>query len=67
MKMVNDQLPGILVAVPEFRKLDTMAVLLENRGADVLRVPLVAIHVPTILRRCWPGSGLSANNRLTCS
>ena len=44
MKMVNDQLPGILVAVPEFRKLDTMAALLKNRGADVLRVPLVAIH-----------------------
>ena len=44
MKMVNDQLPGILVAVLESRQLDTMAVLLENRGADVLRVPLVAIH-----------------------
>lgn len=44
MKTVNNQLAGTLVAVPESRQLDTMAELLERRGAQVLRVPLVAIH-----------------------
>jgi uroporphyrinogen-III synthase len=34
---------GRLIAVPETRQLDVLAELLERRGADVLRCPLVAI------------------------
>jgi len=33
-----------LIAVPEARELDVFAALLERRGAQVLRAPLVAIH-----------------------
>ena len=38
------RLHGKTIAVPESRQLDIMARLLENRGARVLRVPMVAIH-----------------------
>lgn len=44
MTKVGDKLKGVRVAVPESRQLDVMAQLLENRGAIVLRAPLVAIH-----------------------
>jgi len=37
-------LSGKVVAVPESRQLDILAQLLEKRGAQVMRVPLVAIH-----------------------
>lgn len=37
-------LPKWTIAVPESRQLDIMARLLENRGAQVMRVPMVAIH-----------------------
>jgi uroporphyrinogen-III synthase len=36
-------LQGKLIAVPETRQLDVLASLLERRGADVLRCPLVGI------------------------
>jgi len=40
----NDRvLAGKLIAVPETRQLDVLAGLLERRGADVLRCPLVGI------------------------
>ena len=44
MTEFKTQLQGIRVAVPESRQLDIMVQLLENRGAEVFRVPLVAIH-----------------------
>lgn len=44
MTELHTHLKGIRVAVPESRQLDTMAQLLERRGATVFRVPLVAIH-----------------------
>ncbi len=37
-------LTGRVVAVPEARQLDVLAGLLERRGANVLRCPLVGIH-----------------------
>jgi len=37
-------LAGRVVAVPEARQLDVLAGLLERRGANVLRCPLVGIH-----------------------
>jgi uroporphyrinogen-III synthase len=37
-------LAGKIVAVPEARQLDVLAGLLERRGADVLRCPLIGIH-----------------------
>jgi uroporphyrinogen-III synthase len=37
-------LAGRSIAVPETRQLDVLAGLLERRGAQVLRCPLVAIH-----------------------
>jgi uroporphyrinogen-III synthase len=42
--MHGNQFSGRLIAVPETRQLDVFADLLKNRGADVLRCPLVAIH-----------------------
>ena len=44
MTELNTHLQGIRAAVPESRQLDTMVQLLERRGAEVFRVPLVAIH-----------------------
>ncbi len=40
-------LAGRTIAVPEARQLDVLATLLENRGAKVLRCPLVGIHDTT--------------------
>lgn len=37
-------LSGQKIAVPETRQLDTLARLLEKKGADILRCPLVSIH-----------------------
>ncbi|MCG2634958.1 MAG: uroporphyrinogen-III synthase [Gammaproteobacteria bacterium] len=37
-------LAGRLIALPESRQLDVMASLLERRGAETLRCPLLAIH-----------------------
>lgn len=37
-------LSGQKIAIPETRQLDTLARLLEKKGADVLRCPLVSIH-----------------------
>jgi uroporphyrinogen-III synthase len=39
----NDPLTGRLIALPETRQLDVLAAMLEKRGADVLRCPLVSI------------------------
>src|SRR5689334_2763652 len=39
-----ETLTGRRVAVPETRELDRLAGMLEERGATVLRCPLVAIH-----------------------
>lgn len=44
MSAVNTSLEKVRIAVPESRQLDAMAGLLARRGADVLRIPLVAIH-----------------------
>jgi uroporphyrinogen-III synthase len=41
--VVADTLAGRLIAVPESRELDVFAGLLERRGAQVLRCPLVRI------------------------
>jgi len=43
-ELINNKLGNLRVAVPESRQLDTMAQLLEKRGAQVLRIPLIAIH-----------------------
>jgi uroporphyrinogen-III synthase len=40
---INQLLAGQVVAIPESRQLDVLADLLLNRGAEVLRVPLVSI------------------------
>jgi len=37
-------LSGQKIAIPETRQLDTLARLLEKKGADILRCPLVSIH-----------------------
>lgn len=37
-------LSGQKIAIPETRQLDTLARLLEKKGADILRCPLVGIH-----------------------
>jgi uroporphyrinogen-III synthase len=37
-------LAGRIIAIPETRELDVFAGLLERRGANVIRCPLVAIH-----------------------
>ncbi|HEY1899715.1 MAG TPA: uroporphyrinogen-III synthase [Steroidobacteraceae bacterium] len=42
--METQTLTGKTIAVPETRELDVFAALLERRGAQVLRCPLVAIH-----------------------
>lgn len=44
MTELNTHLQSIRAAVPESRQLDTMVQLLERRGAEVFRVPLIAIH-----------------------
>ncbi len=41
--MQEQTLAGLTVAVPESRELDVFSALLERRGANVLRCPLVAI------------------------
>ncbi len=43
-ELINNKLGNLRIAVPESRQLDTMAQLLEKRGAQVLRIPLIAIH-----------------------
>jgi uroporphyrinogen-III synthase len=42
--MESQPLTGRTVAVPEARELEVFAALLERRGAQVLRCPLIAIH-----------------------
>ena len=44
MSDLAESLQGIRVAVPESRQLDTLAQLLQRRGATVIKTPLVAIH-----------------------
>jgi len=41
---LSGQLRGHRIVVPETRQLDILAALLERRGADVLRLPLVSIR-----------------------
>lgn len=41
---MTEALAGKRIAVPETRQLDVLARLLEKKGADVLRCPLVSIH-----------------------
>lgn len=40
----NSVLGGVRIAVPESRELDLFAEMLQRRGAEVLRCPLVSIH-----------------------
>jgi uroporphyrinogen-III synthase len=61
--METQTLTGRTIAVPETRELDLFAAMLERRGAQVLRCPLVAIHdapdpqpVLTFLRRFAEGA-----------
>jgi uroporphyrinogen-III synthase len=61
--METQTLTGKTIAVPETRELDLFAALLERRGAQVLRCPLVAIRdaadpapVLTFLRRFAEGA-----------
>ncbi len=61
--METQTLTGRTIAVPETRELDLFAALLERRGAQVLRCPLVAIRdapdprpVLTFLRRFAEGA-----------
>ncbi|MDB6009871.1 MAG: Uroporphyrinogen synthase [Gammaproteobacteria bacterium] len=42
--MENQPLAGRVVAVPETREIDVFAAMLERRGAQVVRCPMVAIH-----------------------
>lgn len=42
-ELANNDLDALRVAVPETRQLDILAELLERRGAQVLRLPLVSI------------------------
>jgi uroporphyrinogen-III synthase len=42
--MDNQPLAGRTVAVPETREIDVFAAMLERRGAEVVRCPMVAIH-----------------------
>lgn len=44
MNFESKTLAGRVIAVPETRELDVFAGLLERRGAEVVRCPLVAIH-----------------------
>lgn len=55
-------LTGRRVAVPETRQLDVLAGLLERRGAQVLRCPLVGIHDTTDVEHvhCWLDSCIRA-------
>ena len=61
--METQTLTGRTIAVPETRELDVFAALLERRGAQVLRCPLIAIRdapdpqpVLTFLRRFAEGA-----------
>ena len=42
--MENQPLAGRVVAVPETREIDIFAAMLERRGAQVVRCPMVAIR-----------------------
>jgi uroporphyrinogen-III synthase len=42
--MIDGNLQGKTIAVPEMRELEVFSALLERRGAKVLRCPLVTIH-----------------------
>lgn len=42
--MIDESLSGKRIAVPEMRELEVFSSLLERRGAQVLRCPLVSIH-----------------------
>src|SRR5256885_12780121 len=42
--MENQPLAGRVVAVPETREIDVFAAMLERRGAQVVRCPMVAIR-----------------------
>ncbi len=44
---MEDSLTGLTIAVPESRQLDLFASMLEERGAETLRCPLVAIRDAT--------------------
>ena len=61
--MESETLTGRTIAVPETRELDLLAALLERRGAQVLRCPLIAIRdapdpqpVLTFIRRFAEGA-----------
>ncbi len=42
--MIDGNLKGRRIAVPEMRELEVLTALLERRGAEVLKCPLVSIH-----------------------
>ena len=53
--MSEEALAGRFIAIPEPRQVDVLAGLLERRGAQVLRCPLVGIHdtLNTEQVHCW--------------
>ncbi len=53
--MSEEALAGRFIAIPETRQVDVLAGLLERRGAQVLRCPLVGIHdtLNTEQVHCW--------------
>ncbi len=55
MNETTAELAGRRIAVPETRQLDVLAGLLERRGAQVLRCPLVGIHDTDNVEQvhCW--------------
>ena len=58
--MSEQALQGRRVAIPETRQLDVLAGLLERRGAQVTRCPLVGIHdtLNTEQVHCWLDSAI---------
>ncbi len=53
--MSEEALTGRYIAIPETRQVDVLAGLLERRGANVLRCPLVGIHDTLNVEQvhCW--------------
>lgn len=58
--MSESALQGRRIAIPETRQLDVLAGLLERRGAQVLRCPLVGIHDTLNVEQvhCWLDSAI---------
>ena len=50
--MIDWNLQGKTIAVPEMRELEVFSALLERRGAKVVRCPLVTIYDRRTAPRC---------------